>query len=311
MALLTTLSTEQDALSDLLRASDEALSDQVKGLAEDQAVFQRTQQESANATTENTAVVRQNQEVLQAELSKIAEANTQAMAVLATMAGEQSDLRGMIKTNSEQLAHHVMTLSEAQQTNMETWDTITRQVLADLTALNDRLVKMGEAIHAHGQALATRFDVLCENQEQWLSQFENRQSEIDPLSERIDSLGQEVVSFQEILRKSIQDISGLLDAGNQQQSEFEDRVSQKLMGIVDSIHHIQEVSDSLQTQVSERVDRSRTHSEDIAWAIEQLKGQSTDCEQESISEKAIPASETSQLADSSFNIELGNSDEKR
>ena len=114
MALLTTLAAEQDTLRDLLRAGDEALADQVKGLAKDQAVFQRTQQESANATTENTAVVRQNQEVLQAELSKIAETNSQTMALLATLSAEQDALRDLLRAGDEALSDQVKGLAKDQ-----------------------------------------------------------------------------------------------------------------------------------------------------------------------------------------------------
>jgi hypothetical protein len=117
-----------------------------------------------------------------------------------------------------------------------------------------------------------------------------------------------VVQFQETLRRSIQELSDLLDARNQQRIEFEERVNQDLITITESVSHIQQAWGAIQRGALKRKDGTPAKSEDIAWAISQLKNQSSQRKPNKTSEKSAPKEEAPQSVDASLNIELGGND---
>jgi hypothetical protein len=121
-------------------------------------------------------------------------------------------------------------------------------------------------------------------------------------------MGQEVVQFQETLRRSIQELSDLLDARNQQRIEFEERVNQDLIAITESVSHIQQAWGAIRSGALKRKDGTPAKSEDIAWAISQLKSQSPQRNPNKTSGKSSQKEESPQSVDASLNIELGGND---
>jgi chromosome segregation ATPase len=293
-----------------LREVSQRVAGQVKDLTDGQVALQETLQDNTKATAENHAAVAHNQQSLQTELNKVAEASRQAAAVVTAMAAEQDTLREMLRTDNEELSGQVTALSQDQQANIEKLSETTQQVVTDLMAVDSRQIKLEETIQAFSEDLVARVATVKQDQERWLEQVDATHAKMHPMWERVEALSQEVVRFQEALQRSVQALSDLLDARNQQRIEFEDRVNQDLTAITESVSRIHEAWGCLQAQVRGKEDGTPTHSEDMAWAIAQLKSQSGQRLPSSNSMESAPGPEAHQPVDASFNIELGGDDKQ-
>jgi len=209
--------------------------------------------------------------LLNAEVKKVAEIGRQAGATVTTMVNQQNALAEALNADREGLAQQVGLLSENQQAGINELKAITGEAAAALMAIDDKQTKLEQDFQAHREKLVADLTAITTAQREWLKRLDVARDRTNAVMASFHALEQEMARLQDNSRASAQNLAELLGAQGQLRTDLEQKISQGLQSISKSMIDILDTRVSLHEPVEAADKGSPDPTEDIAWAIEQLK----------------------------------------
>jgi len=144
------------------------VADGVTTISNEQAGVHQALQESTQALNANTHVAEQQQNILRAEVDKVAETGQQIVATTTTMADEQAALHETVKAHNERLANQTSALLDKQRnihTSIHDLDKKVSEISTDLSSITDEPANLHQHALENKNELTDQMRVAAQNLE--------------------------------------------------------------------------------------------------------------------------------------------------
>jgi hypothetical protein len=253
-----TATTTQTAL-DVLTVSDNQA-----GQAQAMASNQQQLVARLDATTQGQQQIREG-------LSTISATTTQT--ALDVLAGNDSQTQQAqsLQADQQAITSELSTVTQAQQHVRADLDAVaatTAEIVQNVAAVGNNQTKLEQAFETNRQELISKLAEIAHGQQEWLTRFDAAQANIETMATSIASLEQRVVKLQGTLANSLSDINTLLDARQQQQTQFQETVREDVQSMGDSLVQLKDAQTGLEKRLQQMQTTSENQTEDLLSAIE-------------------------------------------
>ncbi len=246
------------------------------------------------------ARIEQNQQELRAELEDVQSNIRNVAANTAAVSKEQVKLLETVQNSNRQTTNKIALLEQDRnelQAGIEEVRDNTRNVAADMavdiTNVKDEQARLYETVQSNSRQFTNNVAVIEQNQLQWQGKIEDLQGNIQQVTTRISTLGDDLLKLQDVLQSNIRELVGVMDLSGQEQLKFQEMIQKNLLAFDSSISSIKQSQKILQNQIQEVENSAEIMSNELPAALERLKDELTrDGPQTEENEYSSPPSET-------------------
>ncbi|MFC1605136.1 hypothetical protein ACFL5F_08945 [Planctomycetota bacterium] len=235
--------------------------------------------------------IEQNQQQLSAGLEEVQNDIRSVAANTAVLSKEQGKLQETVKNSNRQTTSKIVLLEQNQnelQAGIEEVRDNSQNVAADMTAditnVKDEQTRLYETVQSNRTDFTNNVAVIEQNQQQWQGKIEDLQGNIQDVTVKISTLGDDLLKLQEVLQSNIRELVGMMDLNDQEQLKFKEKIQQNLLAVDSSISAIKLNQEQLQSRITDVQNSAEVMSSELPAAIEQLReevarNRSTDTEE--------------------------------
>jgi DNA repair exonuclease SbcCD ATPase subunit len=276
------ITTEQNALREVVQNGNTAVRDQLTRLADGQqqilgsvdtvtATAGQTALDIMAMTTQQNALretVQNGDPAVRGQLTQLADGQQQmqnsldvvtatagqtALDVLA-MTSQQDTLRQALQNGRVATGDQLTRLANVQEQIRDSLDTVTAttgQTALDAIALNGAQKRMEQTLQAGREELAAGRAEVAQAQQSWQQRFDTAQVKVSALAEGITALEQRVATLQGTLQTSLQELTADLSTQGEKRLQLDTKLLQDLQAIVESVSQLRQTQSSLREQMTE------------------------------------------------------------
>lgn len=224
------------------------------------------------------ARIEQNQQELRAELEDVQSNIRNVAANTAAVSKEQVKLLETVQNSNRQTTNKIALLDQNRnelQAGIEEVRDNTRNVAADMavdiTNVKDEQARLYETVQSNSRQFTNNVAVIEQNQLQWQGKIEDLQGNIQQVTTRISTLGDDLLKLQDVLQSNIRELVGVMDLSGQEQLKFQEMIQKNLLAFDSSISSIKQSQEILQNQIEDVQNSAEIMSSELPAAIERLR----------------------------------------
>jgi chromosome segregation ATPase len=222
--------------------------------------------------------IEQNQQQLRAGLEEVQNDIRNVAANTSAVSKDQVKLQETVKNSNRQTTSKIVLLEQNQnelQVGIEevrdNTQNVSTDMAADITNVKDEQARLYETVQSNGQQFTNNVAVIEQNQQQWQGKIEDLQGNIQQVTVKISTLGDDLLKLQEVLQSNIRELVGVMELTDQEQLKFQEKIQQNLLAVDSSITAIKQSQEKLQSQVEDVQSSAEIMSSELPAAIEQLR----------------------------------------
>lgn len=224
------------------------------------------------------ARIEQNQQELRAELEDVQSNIRNVAANTAAVSKEQVKLLETVQNSNRQTTNKIALLDQNRnelQAGIEEVRDNTRNVAADMavdiTNVKDEQARLYETVQSNSRQFTNNVAVIEQNQLQWQGKIEDLQGNIQQVTTRISTLGDDLLKLQDVLQSNIRELVSVMDLSGQEQLKFQEMIQKNLLAFDSSISSIKQSHEILQNQIEDVQNSAEIMSSELPAAIERLR----------------------------------------
>ena len=224
------------------------------------------------------ACIEKNQQELRAGLEEVQKNIRKVAANTAAVSAEQVKLQKAAQNSSRQTTNKIALLEQNQnelQAGIEEVRDNTQNVAADMTAditnVKYEQTRLSETVQSNSRQFTSNVAVIEQNQQQWQGKIDDLQGNIQDVTVKISTLGDDLLKLQEVLQSNIRELVGMMDLNDQEQVKFKEKIQQGLLAVDSSISAIKLNQEQLQSRITDVQNSAEVMSSELPAAIEQLR----------------------------------------